>query len=181
MNAQNPYVSPAAEQSPAPRRMAAVEEADDWAARATVDTVVPRHIAASLDFSLAMLLAVIVAKQFHEDWPMLQLAAALGTIVAYYLIGEALIGRTPGKLLTGLVVVDVSGRSCTWWQAFVRTMWRFLEVNPALLGALPAAVCIVRSKRHQRIGDRAAGTIVAPASRVRQRRLVLAESGVSAG
>jgi uncharacterized RDD family membrane protein YckC len=80
----------------------------------------------------------------------------------YYLALEGLLGRTFGKLLTGLVVVQMNGSRITWKQASIRTAFRIIEVNPILLGALPAALCAVFSKNRQRFGDRVAGTLVVP-------------------
>ena len=52
--------------------------------------------------------------------------------------------------------------SCRAWQIAVRTGLRLFEVNPLLLGALPAGVAILASSRRQRLGDWLAGTVVAP-------------------
>ena len=43
------------------------------------------------------------------------------------------IGQMPGKLLAGLVVVDMDGGRCSWQQIAVRTLTRLFEVNPLLL------------------------------------------------
>jgi len=43
---------------------------------------------------------------------------------------------------------------------------RVLEVNPVLLGAFPAALSVVFSPKHQRFGDKLAGTIVVPPDRL---------------
>lgn len=68
--------------------------------------------------------------------------------------------RTPGKYLQGLVVVDPSGGRCGWRRALVRTLVRVVEANLLLFGGLPAGVTILASKRNQRLGDLAAGTLV---------------------
>ena len=65
-----------------------------------------------------------------------------------------------GLMLAGLVVVQMDGTRITWRQAIVRTLFRGIEVNPLLLGALPAALCIIISRYRQRIGDKVAGTVV---------------------
>lgn len=44
--------------------------------------------------------------------------------------------------------------------ALVRTLLRVVEANPLLFGGVPAGVCILASKRNQRLGDLAAGTLV---------------------
>jgi uncharacterized RDD family membrane protein YckC len=77
-----------------------------------------------------------------------------------------LFSRTLGKFCMGLIVVQYDGRRCTWRQAIIRTLFRFVEVNPLLLGALPAAISIIGSRHRQRFGDKVARTIVVPARRV---------------
>ena len=73
---------------------------------------------------------------------------------------EGLTGTTPGKFLFGLWVRRVDRRRCSWGQVGVRTATRLLEVNPFLFGALPAGISVLTSGRHQRIGDKWAGTVV---------------------
>lgn len=82
------------------------------------------------------------------------------TYLGYFFIPEALWSRTPGKYLQGLVVVDPSGGRCGWRRALLRTLVRVVEANPLLFGGLPAGVDILVSKRNQRLGDLAAGTLV---------------------
>ena len=163
----NPYKPPMAAASKEAAVNADVKVSAPAPAVAASNTVVPRYIAATIDNLIAMILAVLAAKSIYEDLAILQLAAAVAAYLGYYLLFEAATGRTPGKLSTGLIVIQFDGRRCSWRQALVRTAFRLLEVNPALLGALPAAVCIVVSKDHQRFGDRVAGTVVVPADRWR--------------
>jgi uncharacterized RDD family membrane protein YckC len=126
----------------------------------TVNTILPRHIAAIFDSVGAPVLGIVAAKAVGDKWFALQ-ATVFGIVyVAYFLLGEGLFGRTPGKLLTGLVVVQYDGKRCTFRQALIRTAFRLLEVNPLLLGAIPAAASIVFSRHRQRFGDRVAKTIV---------------------
>jgi hypothetical protein len=42
----------------------------------------------------------------------------------------------------------------------LRTLLRVIEVNPILLGALPAGIMLLVTKRRQRLGDLLAGTVV---------------------
>lgn len=123
-------------------------------------TTQARHIAASLDLVLAMFLSVVPAQQIDEHHLPLQLTVAIATFLGYYFLLELLFGRTAGKMLTGLKVVDFNGGRCSFGQTFVRTLLRLLEVNPLLLGGLPAAVQIIWSRNKQRLGDRLAGTVV---------------------
>ena len=129
----------------------------------TVNTVVPRYIAALLDNCIAMLLAVVAAKSISSNLPIVQSAALIAVYLGYYFVFEAMFSRTPGKLLTGLVVVDLYGEKCSLYQTAIRTLFRLLEVNPLLFGALPAAISVVFSKYHQRLGDKVARSLVVDA------------------
>jgi uncharacterized RDD family membrane protein YckC len=83
-------------------------------------------------------------------------------IAAYFTVSEGLTGRTLGKLLTGTIVVDAEGRPPGIWRALVRTLMRLVEVNPLLLGGIPAGIVVAMTKEKQRLGDLAAGTYVVP-------------------
>jgi uncharacterized RDD family membrane protein YckC len=131
----------------------------------TDGTVQARHIAAAFDLPFAMLLAVVAGKMLDEEALALQAPVVAAAFLGYYFVFECLLCRTPGKLLTGLVVTQYDGTRCTWRQTLVRTLLRVLEVNPLLFGGLPAAACIVFTRDHQRIGDAVARTIVVPANR----------------
>lgn len=120
----------------------------------------PRYFAASADLVGASVLAIVAAKSLPDHRPVLQFATAAAVWLAYYLVPEWLVSATPGKLLTGLAVVRTDGRRITWGQAVVRTLTRIVEVNPFLLGAIPAAICILASREQQRLGDMLAGTVV---------------------
>lgn len=166
MNEINPYASPHAVSPAAASGVSLRAKAsglpDESPAVSTDGTVLPRYIAASLDNLVAMVLGVLVAKAVAEHLQIIQLLAFVGTYLAYYLFFEGVASRTPGKLLTGLVVIQFDGERCTWRQSFIRTCFRLLEVNPALLGAIPAAISIVLSRNHQRLGDKVARTVVVP-------------------
>lgn len=123
-------------------------------------TTVARHIAAVLDNLLAMLLAVVVVKQLPDEQPALQVFAMVVTYLSYYFLCELAFSSTPAKLLNGLVVRDFHGGRCSVRQTTIRTLMRLVEVNPLLLGGLPAAVRILSSRNKQRFGDRLANTVV---------------------
>ncbi len=84
----------------------------------------------------------------------------------YFFVWEALFSATPGKMWYGLSVRHLDGSKCSVTAAFLRTMTRFIEVNPIMLGALPAIISIHCTKRKQRIGDLMAGTVVVNRSSV---------------
>jgi uncharacterized RDD family membrane protein YckC len=133
-----------------------------------VGLLVKRWFGAWVDL---LLLAGIVAgpsfvlsqAQFADALPFLAGAAAL-----YFPICEGLWGRSFGKLLTGLRVVDKQGRAPGFGRAIVRTLARLVEVNPVLAGGVPAGLVVFITKRKQRLGDLLAGTYVLPADSIKQ-------------
>jgi uncharacterized RDD family membrane protein YckC len=136
------------------------EDEPYYTSLSTVDTVRARHLAAGMDTCLAMVLAVVAAKSVSDNKPILQALVLVLVFFSYYLVFELLFSRTPGKFVTGLVVVELDGSRCTWRQILIRTAFRFLEVNPLLLGGIPAACSILFSQHHQRFGDKVAETLV---------------------
>jgi uncharacterized RDD family membrane protein YckC len=77
--------------------------------------------------------------------------------LAYYVICEAVFGRTIGKRLVGLRVVDGSGRHIGLGASLVRNLLRIVD---GLFFYFVAAAAVWSSPRRQRLGDRAAGTYV---------------------
>jgi len=102
-------------------------------------------------------------------------ALAFLIIPGYFVVAELVWGRTLGKLITGTVVVGIDGRKAGLGRVLVRTLLRLVEVNPFLLGGLPAGVAVLASPRMQRLGDMAAGTYVLPAKDCERFRRRLAE------
>jgi uncharacterized RDD family membrane protein YckC len=72
-------------------------------------------------------------------------------------------GRTPGKRLSGLRVLMASGQPVGFAPSAVRNLMRIVDIYATAM--IPGVVSIVLSKRNQRLGDLAGGTIV-----VRERR-----------
>jgi uncharacterized RDD family membrane protein YckC len=73
-------------------------------------------------------------------------------------------GRTPGKRAAGLRVVRLGGEPVGFLTAAVRNLLRLVDMQPGILYAV-GATTILFSRRNQRLGDLAAGTLV-----VRERR-----------
>jgi uncharacterized RDD family membrane protein YckC len=67
-------------------------------------------------------------------------------------------GRTPGKRMNGLRVVMDGGEPVGLRASAVRNLVRLLEGPPLFYG--PAIVSILATRRNQRLGDLAAGTLV---------------------
>lgn len=128
-----------------------------------------RYLAAGFDNIFSMLLVICIGAALSENVPTSKSTAVnaaigfglFGVYFAYFLLFESIMSTTPGKLIFSLRVQHLDGSKCSWRAAFVRTMTRFLEVNPFLFGCLPAAIVVRCSQRKQRWGDMLANTIVA--------------------
>jgi uncharacterized RDD family membrane protein YckC len=80
-------------------------------------------------------------------------------IWGYFTLFEAFWnGQTPGKHAMKLRVIKDSGRQVTFFEALSRNLLRFVDYMPALY--LVGVITMLCTKRNQRLGDLAAGTIV---------------------
>jgi uncharacterized RDD family membrane protein YckC len=78
--------------------------------------------------------------------------------LVYFTVLEALTGATIGKYLTNLRVVrDRDGGPIGWGPAVVRNLLRIID---GILLYLIGFILVCATKKHQRIGDLVAGTIV---------------------
>ncbi|MFO0959043.1 MAG: RDD family protein [Isosphaeraceae bacterium] len=101
--------------------------------------------------------------------------------VLYYFYGaicEALFnGQTVGKRALGLRVVSVEGVPITATQAVLRNLlWPLDGIWP--FAYLPAVACMIASRRYQRLGDLAAGTMVIVEARPGGRQVVRPDNAV---
>jgi uncharacterized RDD family membrane protein YckC len=78
----------------------------------------------------------------------------------YFPLLEGLNGRTVGKALLGIRVVDETCRPPGFLKALTRSLLRLIEVNPLVFFGVPALICCAATKYHQRIGDVLAHTYV---------------------
>ena len=124
------------------------------------DTSKARLIAVFIDHLLAFGLMLFVVAFVPESFPIVKAAFFFLIYLAYFVVLEALWSRTLGKYFQGLVVRKLDGSRCDWKGSLIRGGLRILEVNPLLLGGLPAGIAILSSKRKQRVGDMLAGTLV---------------------
>ncbi len=142
----------------------------DVATTRDYDVTGRRIVAALIDFvPLIIVFSIMVAtmgeSETSEDggftfnlngWP-----AALFLLIAwaYYLVSESLTAMTPGKWLMGLKVVRLDGGGRYDFRAcLLRNIVRIVDVLPVfyLVGLVSVAV----TKKNQRLGDLAAGTLV---------------------
>ena len=76
----------------------------------------------------------------------------------YFIVLEAVLGATLGKLLLGIRVVDVEGSRISWGASILRNILRIIDALP--FAYILGAILIWTSARKQRLGDRAARTVV---------------------
>ncbi len=128
-----------------------------------------RAIAGAIDLSVG--LAVVYAwfemtpSELFARWPgrgdemdwagMVPGAWCIGVTVGHTLVGETIFGRSLGKALTGLWVVDAAGRPARGWRPALRCLLKTLDLVAYLL-----LVLVVVSPLRQRLGDLVAGTAV---------------------
>src|SRR5438067_12486779 len=82
--------------------------------------------------------------------------------ILYFIVMEATQGATLGKMALGLRVVKADGSPISWRESIIRNLLRIVD---GLFAYLVGAILIWNSPLRQRLGDRAAGTVV-----VRSRR-----------
>ncbi|MEI7932607.1 MAG: RDD family protein [Alphaproteobacteria bacterium] len=128
-----------------------------------------RWLGTIIDFivlAAVVLGGIFLAASVPENNPFIRTGARalllLVLLLAHYIVGEGVWGRTLGKLVTGTVVINRAGDRPGMGRAAVRTLLRLVEVNPVLVGGLPAGIAVLASSGRQRLGDMAAGTYVVP-------------------
>ena len=113
----------------------------------------------SLLAMLALALTMFVAAVMPA-YTVVRIAVLITVYLGYFVVLEAIWSRTLGKFFQGLVVRKLDGSPCDWTAALLRTAMRVIEVNPFLLGGIPAGIAVISSSRKQRLGDALAGTLV---------------------
>ena len=126
------------------------------------DATKSRLIAVFVDHLIALALMFLVVAFIPEDLPVVKAAGFFLIYLGYFVVLEALWSRTLGKYFQGLIVRKLDGSPCDLKAALVRSVLRIIEVNPLLLGGLPAGLVIISTSQKQRLGDILAGTVVVP-------------------
>lgn len=121
-----------------------------------------RGIAFLVDLALqtaTLALVTVVASAFAELGVAAAAIAAFMVLLGYPILAEGLAGgRTVGKALLRIRVVAADGTPVTFMQAVVRNLIRVVDALPGVYGVGIATVLVTR--RAQRVGDLAAGTVV---------------------
>lgn len=121
----------------------------------------PRALAYLVDFAFVGGGVFAVVNRSERSVPMRAFAFGLLATVAgllYHVLLEGRLGRTAGKAVVGIAVVDEDGSHCTYRAAAVRTALRFVDWLP--VAYLVGALSIRLTERRQRVGDVVASTVV---------------------
>lgn len=130
--------------------------------------VASRTLAVSIDLAalaVAWLVLILTAVAVVGDLEgvgsaVIYALASLLLVVAWFAGFESLMGgRTPGKAALGLRVVSADGTPVRFQQTVLRAAMGFVDFILVPFG-LVAIVAVLLSRRDQRLGDMAAGTLV---------------------
>ena len=129
-----------------------------------------RFTAALVDLAIQIALLIVIAAVSFGVFAPAGVGVAAVTVLsflvfaAYDILFEVFAsGRTPGKRLNGLRVVRMDGSPVGFFTSAVRNVLRLADLLPGMY--LAGIVSILVTRRNQRLGDLAAGTLV-----VRERR-----------
>lgn len=145
-----------------------VELAEGVVIRLRIAGPMPRALAYLADFFIrvALLIAGMIVASM-AGWALGDRVAGGLILLAWFLLDwlypvvfeAGRRGATPGKRMMGLRVVQASGSPLTIGQAVVRNFLRFIDGMPLFTYAFGVASCLA-TRRFQRLGDLAAGTVV---------------------
>ena len=122
-----------------------------------------RFVAVLIDgvlmFAVAFVLSLIFGGAGGEGFSLSGAPAFLWFLigVAYFILMEAYVGATVGKLALGMRVVKLDGSPCDLTASLVRNLLRIVD---GLFGYLVGAILVWTSEKRQRLGDRVANTVV---------------------
>jgi uncharacterized RDD family membrane protein YckC len=150
------------EDTSAPSTEAAIQEIENVTGK--------RIVAAIIDIVVLGIVFVLFAVLFGDTEPKDEETSGINlslnggpaiiyfvVVLAYYFVMEAATGKTLGKMAMGLRVIAIEG-AYTPTKAFIRNLLRIVDGLPFLY--LLGLLVVASSKRKQRIGDMAAGTLV---------------------
>jgi hypothetical protein len=118
---------------------------------------------AKVDVRKRLLAASIDGMPAIAAWVLyIRTESPLGAVVAvlYLLLRDGIGGQSLGKLLVGLVVVNVqTGRLCTWKESALRNVFVLIP-GANVMAILLESIALIRDPQGQRLGDRLAHTQV---------------------
>jgi uncharacterized RDD family membrane protein YckC len=138
-----------------------------------IDLIIHNIVGIPLGFLAGLVIGLIasasgmpVPNLAMEDptWKLASSGFAIAGFIFYSAICEAYYGATAGKLILGLFVVDRKGAQISFGAGLIRSVLFFVD---SLLFGLVGYAFMKDFPLKQRLGDRAAGTVVVKRSEVR--------------
>jgi len=134
----------------------------------TESAVLGRRVAATvIDFIIywAVAIGLIVGSFFLAEIasPFILLLFLLLPWTAIWYLMEGWTGQTPGKALTGIVVVSADGSPCTPKKSFIRNILWIADAEPFAPIFMLAYIAFFTDE-NQRVGDMVAKTVVVKAA-----------------
>ncbi len=130
--------------------------------RLPVAGLAPRSLAWLIDALIKSvgLTAASVAIQFAGEFGVGLLLISMFAMLWFYNVLFEVFngGATPGKRAVGLRVTNANGTPVGWTGSLIRNLIRFVDVLPGCYAF--GCLAVLFSRRYQRLGDMAAGTIV---------------------
>lgn len=77
--------------------------------------------------------------------------------IAYYIVMEAMLGATAGKMATSLIILKSDLSPIDWQASIIRNLLRIVD---GLFCYIIGAILVWTSPKRQRLGDRVANTVV---------------------
>ena len=109
-------------------------------------------------YLVAMATGHTIEGGFGFDLPTGPTLIGLVLSLAYFILLEGLWGATLGKMATNLRVVrDSDGEAIDWSAAIIRNLFRVID---GLVLYILGFIVIRLTRKHQRLGDLVAGTVV---------------------
>ncbi|MCB1065990.1 MAG: RDD family protein [Verrucomicrobiae bacterium] len=132
-----------------------------WLLDIVIIAVITIGISIGLNLLAVAVIAIPVLNQILIDFAQaIQVFLSFVVSIFYAIALEWLWrGRTVGKRVLGLQVVDERGLNLTLRQILIRNFFRIVDILPSMFYLVGATSCVL-SKRCQRLGDIAAGTLV---------------------
>jgi len=121
-----------------------------------VAVIIDGFIFLPVSYLMAAVFGTVTSDGFTVEGPGFYLTTLLS--FAYYIYFEGVLGATIGKMIVGLKVIKVDGSPCDVRAAVIRTVCRIIDALP--FAYIVGALAIWASALNQRLGDRAAGTVV---------------------
>lgn len=121
------------------------------------DRIAARLIDIVLRVIMLIAILVVLSQIPYNDLAEFFAVVAVILLLLYTFLFELFFnGQTVGKMIMKIRTVKADGSRPTLGSLFLRWLLEFIDVNVFFVGILP----IVVTRRHQRIGDLAAGTMV---------------------